>query len=195
MYTPDAFVIHDRAVMHDIIARHPLAALVTNGAEGPVATQLPLMIVAGEGGEECIIGHFARANDHWKQAEGATALAIFRGADGYVTPDWYATKRATGKVVPTWNYVTVQARGPLDIIRDPDEAMTIVGQLTDRMENTRAVPWGMRGLVTFRMEISALHGQAKLSQNKDAADRDGVRGGLNEGAEGGDMLDAMARWT
>ena len=204
MYVPPPFAIEDRATMLDIVATHPLATLATNGPEGPVATQLPLMIVAGEDGRDEIIGHFARANSQWREADGAHALAVFRGADGYVTPDWYATKRETGKVVPTWNYVTVQARGRIEIVEEPEAARAIVARLTDTMERPRAALWDMtdapapyiaammRGLVTFRMPVDTLTGQAKLSQNKGEADRVGVRAGQ---VEGGAMLAAMDRWT
>ncbi len=207
MYTPAAFAITDRAILHDIIAAHPLALLATNGPDGPVATQLPLMIETGEDGIDRIIGHFARGNPQWRDAQGQPALAVFRGPQGYVAPEWYATKRETGQVVPTWNYVTVQARGRLDPIHEPEDARAIIERLTDAMEATRPVPWStadapgrfieamMRGVVAFRMEIGALSGQAKLSQNKGAADRAGVRKGLDAEPGGLALLDAMNRWA
>jgi len=207
MYVPSHFAINDRAVMLDIAAMHPLALLTTNGPQGPVATQLPLLIETDAAGRASIIGHFARANPQWKDADGTHALAIFRGADGYVTPDWYATKRATGKVVPTWNYITVQARGVLTVIDQPDDALHIIECLTNRMEGQRARPWAvgdaprayidamMRGLVTFRMPVDTLVGQAKLSQNKGADDLAGVRAGVGAEESGGDMLAAMDRWS
>lgn len=204
MYVPAPFIIEERATMRAIVAGHPLATLATNGPQGPVATQLPLMIVTGEDGRDTILGHFARANPQWREADGAHALAVFRGADGYVTPDWYPTKRETGKVVPTWNYVTVQARGRIELVTEPEAARAIVARLTDAMERPRAAPWAMedapapfigammRGLVTFRMPVDTLTGQAKLSQNKGEADRDGVRAGLGRDDA---MLGAMERWT
>jgi len=201
MYVPPAFSLIDRDAILDIVAAHPLAALTTNGPEGPLATQLPLMIETDGEGRDHIIGHFARANPHWKSAGGAMGLAVFRGADGYVTPDWYATKRETGKVVPTWNYVTVQARGRIDLVEDRDGAKQIVERLTDAMEQRRAQPWAvddapapyietmLRGIVAFRMEIDTLTGAAKLSQNKAEADLEGVRAGVGEG----ELLHAMDR--
>ena len=187
MYVPEAFAVPDRAALLGAIAAHPLATLATNGPDGPQATPLPL--VAEEGGT-ALLGHFARANPHWRGIDGATALAVFSGPDAYVTPDWYATKRETGKVVPTWNYVTVQARGRVSLLRDPDEARAAVERLTDAMEASRPAPWAvddaparyvdamLRGIVAFRMDIASLTGAAKLSQNKSDADRAGVRAGL-----------------
>lgn len=207
MYVPSHFTIDDRAVMLDIAAAHPLALLATNGPQGPVATQLPLLIETSGAERPCIIGHFARANPQWKDAQGTPALAVFRGADGYVTPDWYATKRATGKVVSTWNYITVQARGVVGIVEEPDAALHIVERLTDRMEGQRTRPWAvgdaprayidamMRGIVTFRIPVDDLVGQAKLSQNRGEADIAGVRAGLASAETGHDMLAAMDRWS
>ena len=59
----------------------------------------------------CLRGHVARANAVWKAGEGE-ALAIFLGPHAYVSPNWYPSKAATGKAVPTWNYITVHAQGP-----------------------------------------------------------------------------------
>lgn len=41
---------------------------------------------------------------------------MLQGAKAYITPSWYETKRATGKVVPTWNYAIVQVYGRLRAI-------------------------------------------------------------------------------
>ncbi len=206
MYVPKEFALIDRAAVFDIIAAHPLAMLTTNGPEGPVATQLPLLIETDSQGRDWVFGHFARANPQWKDAGGAMALAVFRGADGYVTPDWYATKRETGKVVPTWNYITVQARGRIDLVEAHGEAHAIIERLTNVMERPRAQPWAvndaprpyidamLRGLVAFRMEVTSLVGKAKLSQNKGEADLAGVRDGLRTEEHGDAMLRAMDRW-
>lgn len=51
-------------------------------------------------------------------ANGVESLVIFRGPDAYISPSWYATKKETGKVVPTWNYAAVHACGVLRIVDD-----------------------------------------------------------------------------
>lgn len=203
MYIPEAFALIERADMLDVIAAHPFATLATNGADGPVVTQLPLVLETDADGRDWICGHFARANPHWKEADGMSAVTIFRGADGYITPSWYATKRETGKVVPTWNYVSVEARGPLRVAASGEETRRIVGLLTDTMEQRRAQPWAMadappsytdamlRGLVAFRVEVTAMVGAAKLSQNKSAADLCGVRDGLTAERPDSMLLGAM----
>jgi transcriptional regulator len=112
------------------------------------------------------------------------------GPDAYVTPSWYATKRETGKVVPTWNYVTVHAHGPVEFFHDPERLMSIVSRLTNMHEGTRPEPWTvddapadymaaqLRGIVGLRMPITRLEGKTKMSQNRSEADRRGVAEGL-----------------
>jgi transcriptional regulator len=115
---------------------------------------------------------------------------IFLGPDAYVTPSWYATKAATGKVVPTWNYLTVHARGRLEFFDDATRLRTLVTDLTGRHEAARTQPWAvtdapsdyintmLRAIVGVELTIARLEGKWKLSQNRDAADREGVRAGL-----------------
>jgi len=134
-----------------------------------------------------LYGHFARANPHWKALDGKTpAVAVFRGPHGYISPGWYATKQENGKVVPTWNYVIVHARGIPHLLDPGDPTRGAIDLLTDTMEQPRAEPWKtddaperymevmMRGIVAFRMVVSDLTAKAKLSQNKTEADVTGA---------------------
>jgi len=120
------------------------------------------------------------------------ALVVFQGADSYITPSWYATKQQTGKVVPTWNYAVVHAYGFLRIVEDAARLRSIVERLTAQHEAARPKPWKvsdappeyieqmLRGIVGIEIEISRLVGKWKTSQNRDAADRNGVAQGLSE---------------
>lgn len=202
MYVPDHFVLTDRDAILEVMAANPLAVLASNGPDAPVVTHLPL-IAKEEGGEIVLYGHFARANPHWKGLGDRPALAIFTGPEGYISPGWYATKRETGKVVPTWNYVTVHARGIPRLLDPGADTRMAVDLLTDAMEATREMPWKLddaparytdamlRGIVAFRMVAASIDAAAKLSQNKSNADFSGARNGLV--AEGAVALsDAMA---
>jgi len=193
MYIPDAFQVKDLAAVRGVIADYPLASFATNGMDGPQITHLPL-IARDEGDSLVLYGHFARANPHWKALGDATAVAVFRGPQGYVSPSWYATKHETGKVVPTWNYVVVHARGVPQILNSGEDSREAIDLLTDRMEQPRDEPWKvadapdsytttmMRGIVAFKMVVDSLEAAAKLSQNKTPADFAGVCDGLaNEG--------------
>ena len=187
MYTPPAFAEDRPDELHAIMRAASLPVLISPSPHGLLATHLPLSFAA----PDRLIGHFAKANTHWKDFDRrADSLAIFTAADGYVSPSWYASKAETGKVVPTWNYQAVHATGRLEIIEDPAEILKIVTGLTERFESPRASPWAvndapadyiasqLKGIVGVVMHITRLEGKAKLSQNKSAADQAGVMQGL-----------------
>ena len=190
MYTPPAFREDDPAVLRAIIGAAGLATLVTATAEGLVGTPLPLLLEPDEGAQGVLYGHVARANPQWTLAPAGEALAIVPGPDAYVTPAWYAAKRAHGKVVPTWNYVAVHAYGPVAFFEDEERLRAVVTRLTALHEAPRAEPWAvsdapedfiraqLRGIVGVRLPITRIEGKRKLSQNRSAADRAGVAEGL-----------------
>ncbi|MGQ9369509.1 FMN-binding negative transcriptional regulator [Azospirillum sp. ST 5-10] len=197
MYAPAPFREDRTPVLHDAIRRSGLATLVTVGAEGPEATPVPMLLDPGAGPYGTLTGHLARANPQWRTAApGVPALALFAGPDAYVSPSWYATKAETGKVVPTWNYVAVEARGPIAFFDDAESLLALVGALTDRHEAGRAEPWSvadapdgfvaalLKGIVGFRLTVERLEGKWKMSQNRPAADVAGVIRGLADGDEG-----------
>ena len=197
MYVPPAFAETRIDVLQGAMRRTGLANLVTVGTAGLLASPLPLMLDEAAGPYGTLYGHLARANPQWQDTPTADGLAIFMGPDAYVSPGWYATKQETGKVVPTWNYITVHAAGPVSFFEDTDELLDVVTRLTDRHEEGRAAPWAvsdapapfvagqLKGIVGFRMPIRALQGKWKLSQNRSPADRAGVAAGL--AAEGAEM--------
>ncbi|MDJ0387085.1 FMN-binding negative transcriptional regulator [Roseomonas sp. E05] len=190
MYIPPAFREDDPAALHALIRAARLANFITATPAGLMATPLPLFLDPEEGMHGVLYGHLARANPQWKAAPAGDAMAIFMGPEAYVTPSWYATKRETGKVVPTWNYVAVQACGPVEFFEDTDRLLGVVTRLTERHEQQRAGPWAvsdapeafiraqLRGIVGLRMPITRLEGKRKMSQNRSAEDRAGVREGL-----------------
>jgi transcriptional regulator len=190
MYVPPHFAEDRLDVLQDAIRRTGLANLVTVGPDGLMASPLPLMLDPADGPYGTLYGHLAKANPQWKVTPVVDALAIFMGPDAYVSPGWYETKRETGKVVPTWNYITVHASGPVSFFEDATELLDVVTRLTERHEAGRAAPWAvsdapapfvasqLKGIVGFRMPIRVLQGKWKLSQNRPLADRQGVRAGM-----------------
>lgn len=195
MHAPAAFSVSDPDVLADAMAAYPLAVLLINGADGPVAAHVPLVVDRDEapgGAIRSLTGHMARANPFWKTAQGAAALAVFNGPDGYVSPAWYPAKAEHGRVVPTWNYVRVEARGTLHVESDASAVAPYVEAPTTMMEARRPAPWSLddapadyaqsmlRGVVGVRVQITHIQGCWKLSQNRDAADRAGAIQGLRE---------------
>ncbi len=192
MYMPPAFRNQDLGALHDAIRHYPLGTLVT-GAPELAANHVPFCLDADAGshGFGLLQAHLARGNEQAALSGlQADCLVVFLGVDHYVTPSWYETKRLTGKVVPTWNYIAVHARGTLRIIDDPVWIRRQIEALTQRHERGRTAPWAVtdapedfvraqvRGIVGVEIDIVDLQGKWKLSQNRTLADRHGVAAGL-----------------
>ena len=190
MYRPAAFRQDDLTALHAQIESTGLALLTSNGPAGLQATHLPLLLAAEDGEFGTLYGHFARANPHWQALAGQEALAVFSGPDAYVHPGWYPGKAEHGRVVPTWNYIAVHAWGPVETFDEPARLLELLARLTARHEAGRPRPWSLddapaeyierqlRAIVGFALPIRRLEGQWKLSQNRQDADRAGVREGL-----------------
>jgi transcriptional regulator len=195
MYRPEPFGEDRLEVMHALIRAHPLGVLVTAGDGGLTATHVPFLLDAEASERGTLRAHLARPNDQLAAlSAGGEALVIFQGPQAYVTPAWYASKAEHGKVVPTWNYVTVHAWGQPRVIEDAQRLRDQLERLTAAQEAARPHPWAvadapdayvaamMRGIVGLEIPIARIEGKWKASQNRDAADRQGVAAGLN--AEG-----------
>lgn len=190
MNVPSAFREDDLDALHTTMREARLCNLVTLTPSGLVATPLPLILDPTDGPYGMLYGHLARANPQWRTPPSGEALVIFMGPDAYVSPSWYETKRETGEVVPTWNYVAVHAYGTIEFFHDPDRLLDVVTRLTNLHEQTRAEPWVvtnapepyiqtmLRGIVGLRMPITRLEGKRRMSQNRIAEDRAGVVAGL-----------------
>ncbi|MCJ2128064.1 FMN-binding negative transcriptional regulator [Methylobacterium sp. E-045] len=201
MYEPPHFRTEDVTAQAALIRACPLGLLVSAGAGGLMANPVPFLLDEGAGGEHTLRAHLARANPQWRDLDGlAECLVVFQGPDRYVTPSWYATKRETGKVVPTWNYVTVQARGRPRVIEDEVWLRRQIDDLTRMQEAGRDAPWSVadappaftaaqiRGIVGIEIPIARFTGKWKVSQNRTEADRAGVAAGLRRDAGGGDAM-------
>lgn len=193
MYRPPAFREDRPEVLRDAIRKHPLATLVTHGSEGLQANLLPFTLAPDGAGGDILRGHLARANGQVRDlGSGSEALVIFQGPQAYISPAWYATKREHGKVVPTWNYVIVQARGNPKLIDDASWLLAQVQELTAQQEKERKEPWAvtdapasfvsnqLKGIVGIEVSISRIEGKWKVSQNQPLANRLGIVEGLRE---------------
>lgn len=203
MYLPSHFAETRPAVLHELVAAHPLGTLVTLTDGSLDANLLPFELAPSEGPHGTLRAHVARANPVWRNhAANVEVLVIFQGPATYVTPSWYETKRETGRVVPTYNYCAVLARGPLVVRDDREWLRAQVTRLTARFEAGRAAPWTvsdapadfldkqLAAIVGLEIPLSSLTGKWKVSQNRSAADRAGVETGLR--AEGTDAAAQMA---
>ena len=191
MYIPRSYAESDLGVLFDFVEAHPFGALVTASGDGLFATHLPFVVHRTRGAHGTIEAHVARANPHHERTIiGGEALLIVSGPDAYVTPSWYATKTEHGKVVPTWNYVAVHVYGALRFIDDDAFLERHLTELVDRHERGRPEPWAItdappafvsqsrRAIVGVELTITRVEGKWKMSQNRSAADVDGVVRGL-----------------
>jgi transcriptional regulator len=204
MYQPQLFREERIETMHAFIRAHPLATLITAGAGGLIANLVPFILV--DGAENGILrAHVARANDQVAAlSSGTEALVVFQGPDAYVTPSWYASKQEHGRVVPTWNYAVVQARGTPRVIDDPEWIRAQVQHLTAMQEHKRPAPWSvsdapetfisgqLKAIIGIEIPISVMEGKWKVSQNRSAADREGVERGLRSEGISDEMADLVA---
>jgi transcriptional regulator len=221
MYIPRHFGLEDRTRISEFVAAAGAADLVTFDGAELTATLLPVIwdqdgsashaSASGNGdgaGYGRLLGHIALANRQWETAQpGVPALAIVHGPQAYISPNWYASKREHGRVVPTWNYVTVHFTGPVTFHRDPEWLRGLVTRLTAKYEGQREQPWRpsdappafidgqLRGIVGVEMTVTRVEAKAKLSQNRGAADRSGAIEGLRGEDDPGsaEIADLMVR--
>ena len=198
MYQPPHFR-EDRHEVHSALIReNPLGLLVTSGPGGLMANPVPFLLDE-TGPHGTLRAHVARANGQWRELlTSPECLVVFQGPQDYVSPSWYATKRETGKVVPTWNYATVHAWGGALVIEDANWLRIQIDDLTRAMEGRRPAPWEVgdapapfvamqiKGIVGIEIPIARIEGKWKMSQNRNEADRQGVVSGFRE--DGADAL-------
>lgn len=190
MYQPSQFREDDPETLYALIRAHPLGLLISGG-DGLLANPVPFELDVAPDGAARLRCHLARPNAQWQALAAAPeTLAVFQGADTYITPSWYETKKRTGKVVPTWNYVVVQARGVAKIVEDPAWLRAHLEALTGTHEAGRPEPWAvtdappdfvaaqMRGIVGVEISVTGLEGKWKVGQNRPEADRLGMLDGL-----------------
>ena len=211
MYAPALFAESRPDVLHSLMRAHPLGMLVTQRAAGLEVDHLPFLLNP-EGTEAHPLGtlqaHVARANPVWQEVrEGDAVLVVFRGAEGYISPNWYASKPETHRHVPTWNYEAVHAHGTLWVHDDEKFTRSVVARLTHTHEAAVAAashptsgmqPWKMgdaprdyldamlQAIVGIELRITRLEGKRKLSQNREAADRADIAKGLAASEHEGD---------
>jgi transcriptional regulator len=182
----------------DLIEQHPWALLVSNGDDGPLATNLPLVIDRGLPDRSVpdrtvsdssapiadptaliLVGHIARGNDHLRSLlnSGSSVLAVFEGPWSYVTASWYP-----GRDMPsTYYYTAVHCSGSIEMQKEEalDHALE---DLTRRMEShypagwsTSEIPRGeitrrFAGIMGFRIHVSKLEAKFKLGQDEPLRD-------------------------
>jgi transcriptional regulator len=203
MYLPAHFREDRRDVQFELIRSHPLGLLISAGPGGLMANPVPFVAYPGEGAG-VLRAHVARANPQWRELSAAAeCLVVFQGPQAYISPTLYPTKAETHKVVPTWNYATVHVWGRPQVFEDAGWLRRQIDDLTQSREGARPDPWQvadapadfiaaqLKAIVGIEIAITRIEAKWKMSQNRNAADRQGVAAGLR--AEGGAEQAAVAR--
>ncbi len=177
MHPNPAFRHGDDASLIAWAAQIGLAHLAAATPSGPMVVHAPIV----QTGPRSVSFHVARANRAHAQLDGARMIASISGADGYVSPNWYANG---ANQVPTWNYVAVELEGTVHAL-DEDGLVAQLDALAmaheprvspenpwtrDKMEEARFRAM-LRAIAGFELRIADVRGTTKLSQNKAADDR------------------------
>jgi transcriptional regulator len=191
MYVPKCHEETDLAVLHALIAAHPLGTWVTLGNGELIANHVPFLIDPSRGEFGTLIAHVARANRVWESfSPSVNSVVAFHASNSYISPSWYPSKHAHGKAVPTWNYAVVHAHGIPRIVQDREWLLAHVNQLTTVHEAGQSLPWKVSDapadyidrlldmIVGIEIPIATLVGKWKVSQNRPEPDKRGVVAGL-----------------
>ena len=199
MYVPPAFAVDHEAAL-TMVEGVAFGALVVAGADGLAATHLPF---AMQREPLRLVGHVAKANPVWR-SDAVQGLMIVQGQNAYISPGFYPSKIEHGRVVPTWNYEAVHLHGTLEWFDDRDRLLAVVDGLTRHFETGRDQPWSvadaptdyverlLAAIVGVELQVTRVEAAAKLSQNRNAADRAGVIAGLSASSQPGDQAVAKA---
>lgn len=184
MHPNAAFRWEDREAMRAFAAEIGFGMLFLTTPDGPRVAHVPFVFL----GEDRLAFHLARGNAITKHLDGAEALFVINGPDGYISPDWYGIEDQ----VPTWNYIALELQG---VARKMDEAaLTAQADALSESNEQRLAPkpvWTrdkmpdglfdkmLRGIVGFEIEVTAWRSTVKLGQNKSVE----VRMAAADGAE------------
>lgn len=177
MYLPTHFEEQRPEVLRQLIDRHPLGLLITQGGGGLCADPVPFLFDPDSGPHGTLRAHVARANPVWREARHADTLVVFQGPQGYVSPGWYDVSPA----VPTWDFAVAHLHGIPEILSD-DENLQVLDQLVAwfegplpepflmhrTLENTAYAERIVHGTVGFRLRVDRFEAKDKMSQDKPA---------------------------
>ena len=190
MYVPPKHAIDEEAAWQ-IVREAGAGMLVVATPEGLQSVFVPVVV---NDDRTKILSHLARANSWWRTLkDGDEVLGLFVVASAYVSPSNYPSRFESPGVVPTWNYVATEVRGCLTIHDDPEWLLRQVRLVTEQFEAGRSPQWllddapreyverQVKAIVGIEIDVVAVQGKAKLSQNRPEVDHDAVRDNLAQG--------------
>jgi transcriptional regulator len=190
MYVPPKHALDDAAAWQ-IVREAGAGMLVVATPNGLQSVFVPVVV---NDDHTKILSHLARANSWWRSLkDGDEVLGLFLVASAYVSPSNYPSRFESPGVVPTWNYVATEVRGRLTIHDDAEWLLRQVRLVTEQFEAGRSPQWRLdeapseyverqaKAIVGIEIDVVAVQGKAKLSQNRSELDHDAVRDNLAQG--------------
>jgi len=183
-HTP-GYVVTDPEEIKRLIRENPWATIVSNTANGLVASHYP--VILEEGDDITIVSHVGRPDEKLHELGTSEVLVIIQGPHGYISPGWYDK----GDFIPTWNHVTAHLYGTPEILSD-EENFRVLGELVHHFEDDMPHPVTLdvdedaarriaKGTVGLRLRVTRFDARLKLSQNKAPEVADRIIGELQTG--------------
>lgn len=191
MYIPSHYNESDWNFQKAIIKQYPLATLITVSEDGiPIANHIPFNLIEKDG-KIFLQAHLAKVNHQLPSLkDNPKALVVFQSDNAYIPPIYYQTKQDTHKVVPTWDFASIQCYGKSTLIDDYDFIRAQHESLTNEQEAGRENPWTVdeapekyykllqKAIIGLEIEVDKIEGKYKFEQKMKQADIDGVVDGL-----------------
>ncbi|MDI1267851.1 MAG: FMN-binding negative transcriptional regulator [Polaromonas sp.] len=181
MHIQPIFAIEKRSELHELMRAYPLATLFT--VTGEDTNLLPLDLLEDDANGR-LAGHVAKDHSLLRTTpDGSGVTVVFQSPNAYISPRWYINGQRSGRLAPSWNYVAVQVRGNMRLVRDGQWMMSHLAKLTASQEAGRENPWSIddispeflqnasERLVGFEIDIVEMTGKRFLSQQRTEADR------------------------
>lgn len=196
MYLLDVFEEKNLENIIPVVIDYPFATLVSVYQQRPLISQLPLSY---DQEKHCLYGHLARANPHYQCfSEQPQVMVLFQGPNAYVTPTLYESPG-----VPTWNYVSVEVEGQVELISNHEQQIQILekqlSQFDPELQSSllAGLPEARRHkmlevICGFRIDIGHIQAKFKLSQNRPQQDRQAIVEHYQK--LGGDHREQLARF-
>jgi len=183
-HTP-GYIVTDPEEIKRLIRENPWATIVSNTANGLVASHYP--VILEEGDDITIVSHVGRPDEKLHELGTSEVLVIIQGPHGYISPGWYDK----GDFIPTWNHVTAHLYGTPEILSD-EENFRVLGELVHHFEDDMPHPVTLdvdedaarriaKGTVGLRLRVTRFDARLKLSQNKAPEVADRIIGELQTG--------------
>jgi transcriptional regulator len=176
LFNPDRFRVDDIDVLTALIQCNPLGTLISVRGEIIQTSYLPFLLEEHDGAH-ILLGHLAKANDHWESLADQTVVVSFKGPNKYVSP----TEYADGLNVPTWNYAVVEVYGIAEVICDTDIIESIPQKSVIQFEQRNKTAWVydlpndfrqtlLKMILGLRIKVKRIEGKFKLGQNRSEQD-------------------------